>query len=35
MNFIRRLKFNSVRKKERDELDKAPQVHLDQKKEAR
>ena len=35
MNLIRRLKFNSTRKKKQDELDEASQVQLDEKKEAR
>ena len=35
MNFIRRMKCNSARKKDQDELHKADEVQLSQKKEAR
>ena len=35
MNMIRCMKFNSARKKKRDELDKTDEVQLGQKKEAR
>ena len=35
MNFIRRLKFNSARKKKQDDFHKADEVQFGQKKRAR